>query len=94
MLARRGLATTATSVETPLAAKSLLRHTNIQTTVAHYIKSVPAEAVEAVRAMDKINALFDNQNDAVARNAYAKTSANESQLKSSLSVSRGVAQPG
>jgi hypothetical protein len=41
-----------------LAAK-LLRHASIQTTQQHYIKSVPAEAV---RAVDKINALFDNVN--------------------------------
>ena len=56
---RRGLATTATAVDSPLAAKSLLRHSSIQTTAQHYIKSVPAEAL---RAVDKINALFDNGN--------------------------------
>jgi len=54
---RRGLATIATAVDSQLAAKSLLRHSSIQTTAAHYIKSVPAEAL---RAVDKINALFDN----------------------------------
>jgi integrase len=53
---RRGLATIATSVDSPLAAKSLLRHTNIQTTAAHYIKSVPAEAL---RAISKVDALFE-----------------------------------
>lgn len=53
---RRGLATLATSIESPLAAKSLLRHTNIQTTAAHYIKSVPEEAA---RAVEKIDALLD-----------------------------------
>lgn len=52
---RRGLATLATSVESQMAAKSLLRHSNIQTTAAHYIKSVPQEAS---RAMQKIDALF------------------------------------
>jgi hypothetical protein len=56
---RRGLATTTTSVDSQLAAKSLLRHASIQTTAQHYIKSVPAEAV---RAVDKINSLFDNTN--------------------------------
>lgn len=55
---RRGLGTTATIVEADVAAKSLLRHSNIATTRAHYIKSVPAEAV---RAVDKIDRLFDNQ---------------------------------
>ena len=57
---RRGLATLATTVEKdPVAAKSLLRHSNVSTTMGHYIKSVPDEAV---RAMDKISALFDNRN--------------------------------
>ena len=55
---RRGLGTTATTVEADIAAKSLLRHANIATTRAHYIKSVPAEAI---RAVDKIDHLFDNQ---------------------------------
>lgn len=54
---RRGLATAATTVDSAIAAKSLLRHSNIATTNQHYIKSVPAEAI---RAVDKINALFDN----------------------------------
>ena len=57
---RRGCATLVTSVESPLAAKSLLRHANIATTQQHYIKSVPAEAL---RAVDKINALVDNAAD-------------------------------
>ncbi len=55
----RGCATLATSLDSALAAKILLRHSDIQTTAAHYIKSIPAEAV---RAMDKIDALFDNAN--------------------------------
>jgi hypothetical protein len=53
---RRGLATVATSVDSALAAKSLLRHSNIATTNQHYIKIVSAEAK---RAMDKIHGLFD-----------------------------------
>ena len=44
---RRGCATLATSLDTPLAAKSLLRHSNVQTTAAYYIKSVPEDAVRA-----------------------------------------------
>jgi hypothetical protein len=52
---RRGIATLATSVESPLAAKGLLRHTNIGTTQQFYIKDVPGETE---RAMDKIEALF------------------------------------
>jgi integrase len=52
---RRGCATLATSLDTPLAAKSLLRHSNVQTTAAYYIKSVPEDAL---RAAQKIDALF------------------------------------
>jgi integrase len=55
---RRGLATVATSVDSALAAKSLLRHSNISVTEQFYIKSVPAEAT---RAMDKISSLFHNE---------------------------------
>jgi integrase len=56
---RRGICTTATEVESDLAAMSLLRHANISTTRAHYIKPVDALAVSAV---DKISGLFDNVN--------------------------------
>lgn len=56
---RRGCATLATSVDSQMAAKSLLRHSNIATTQAHYIKSVPSEAV---RAVEKMDALFQKSN--------------------------------
>jgi integrase len=49
---RRGLATLATSIDSQLAAKSLLRHSNMQTTQQFYIKSVPEEALRAVKTMD------------------------------------------
>lgn len=52
---RRGLATLATRVDSALAAKGLLRHSNIATTQQHYIKDVPEEAM---RAVEKIDALF------------------------------------
>jgi integrase len=52
---RRGLATLAASLDTPLASKSLLRHSNVATTNAFYIKSVPEDAL---RAVEKIDALF------------------------------------
>lgn len=55
---RRGAATLATRVESALAAKGLLRHKNIATTQAHYIKDVPAETL---RAVEKIDALFQAQ---------------------------------
>jgi integrase len=52
---RRGLGTIAAKEDSVLAAKGLLRHKNIATTMAHYIKDVPSEAI---RAADKISALF------------------------------------
>jgi integrase len=59
---RRGWATLATSVDSDLAAKSLLRHSNIATTRAHYIKSVP---LDALRAVEKINALCEKSSNEV-----------------------------
>jgi integrase len=52
---RRGAATLATQVESPLAAKGLLRHSNLATTTQHYVKDVPAETQ---RAVEKIDVLF------------------------------------
>jgi integrase len=51
---RRRLATLATSLDSQLAAKSLLRHSNVQTTQQFYIKSVPADALRAVERMDAL----------------------------------------
>ena len=51
---RRGLATLATSLDSQLAAKSLLRHSNVHTTQQFYIKSVPADALRAVEKMDAL----------------------------------------
>ena len=59
---RRGLATLATSLDSQLAAKSLLRHSNVQTTQQFYIKSVPAEAL---RAVEKMDALFQKSSQTV-----------------------------
>ncbi len=56
---RRGIGTALADVDNALAAKSHLRHANVATTTAHYIKSVDAAAV---RAVDKISELFDNAN--------------------------------
>ena len=53
-----------TSVESPLAAKGLLRHSHWATTQAHYIKDVPSETV---RAMEKIDALCNNVGAAAER---------------------------
>jgi integrase len=52
---RRGAATLATQLDSPLAAKGLLRHSDLATTTKHYIKDVPAETL---RAVQKIDALF------------------------------------
>jgi integrase len=54
---RRGAATLAASVESPLAAKGLLRHANLATTEQHYIKDV-SEAT--LRAAEKMDALFNS----------------------------------
>jgi hypothetical protein len=56
---RRGIGTALADVDNALAAKSVLRHSNVATTTAHYVKSLDAAAV---RAMDKISVLFDNTN--------------------------------
>jgi integrase len=55
---RRGISTGITAVDTALAAKLHLRHSNLATTMAHYVKPVPADAV---RAVDKVSELFDNR---------------------------------
>jgi integrase len=62
---RRGLATLATSIDSQLAAKSLLRHSSVATTQAFYIKSV---TTEAVRAVEKMDALFRPANANAAPN--------------------------
>ena len=54
---RRGIGTALADVDSAVAAKSVLRHSNLATTTAHYVKSVDEAAV---RAMDKVNSLFDN----------------------------------
>jgi integrase len=56
---RRGAATALTSVDSALAAKTMLRHSNIQTTNAHYIKD---DAEGARRAAARVDALFQNSN--------------------------------
>jgi integrase len=56
---RRGLGTTLADVDTAMAAMSALRHANMATTTAHYVKTVDAAAV---RGLDKVSSLFDNTN--------------------------------
>ncbi len=53
---RRGIATLASSLSRdPMAAKGLLRHSNVSTTLSHYIKDVP-EVTE--NAMALVEGLF------------------------------------
>jgi integrase len=59
---RRGIATlTATVAKDPNAAKGLLRHTSLATTLSHYIKDVP-EVTE--RAMQMVERLLSTTNKA------------------------------
>jgi integrase len=52
---RRGCATLAAALDSPLAAKGYLRHSNIATTQQYYIKDV---ADETARLTTKVDALF------------------------------------
>jgi integrase len=51
---RRGIGTLATSEESPLAAKGLLRHANVATTEQFYIKDVPEDTQRAVQRIDEL----------------------------------------
>jgi integrase len=53
---RRGIATLASSISRdPMAAKGLLRHSSVNTTLTHYIKDVPEVTKNA---MSQVEALF------------------------------------
>lgn len=62
---RRGCATLVTSLDSPLAAKGMLRHSNVSTTMAHYIKDVPSDVL---RAVEKVDALFEKTSAATRAN--------------------------
>lgn len=51
---RRGIGTLATSEESSLAAKGLLRHANVATTQQFYIKDVPEDTQRAVEKIAKL----------------------------------------
>jgi hypothetical protein len=52
---RRGIATLAsTVVRDPMAAKGLLRHTSVSTTLAHYIKDVPQVTENAMSLVEEL----------------------------------------
>jgi integrase len=57
---RRGAGTLVTAVakDEGMAAKGLLRHSNLSTTTAHYVKDVPRETQQAMLAIEK---LFQNR---------------------------------
>lgn len=57
---RRGCATLATQLDNQIAAKSLLRHSNIATTQQFYIKSLASEALSAVTKMDALFQVGDS----------------------------------
>ncbi len=50
---RRGIGTRVTALANPLAAKGLLRHRNVATTTAHYVKDVPEETQAAMAALEQ-----------------------------------------
>lgn len=62
---RRGCATLVASLDSPLAAKGLLRHANVSTTMTHYIKDVPSDVV---RVVQKVDALFEKTSATALRN--------------------------
>jgi hypothetical protein len=53
---RRGAGTlvTALAKDEGMAAKGLLRHSNLSTTTAHYVKDVPQETQLAMLAIEKL----------------------------------------
>lgn len=57
---RRGIATLANSVaRDPMAAKGLLRHSSVNTTLAHYIKDVPAVTENAMTQVEELFTRLD-----------------------------------
>jgi hypothetical protein len=52
---RRGIATLASSVaRDPMAAKGLLRHTSVNTTLKHYIKDIPQVTENAMTLVEEL----------------------------------------
>jgi hypothetical protein len=52
---RRGIATLASSISRdPMAAKGLLRHTSVNTTLTHYIKDVPEITENAMTLAEEL----------------------------------------
>ena len=52
---RRGIATHLTAItRDPMAAKGLLRHSNVSTTLAHYIKDVPEVTASGMAQVEQL----------------------------------------
>ena len=52
---RRGIATLTSSISRdPMAAKCLLRHTSVNTTLTHYIKDVPQVTENAMTLVEEL----------------------------------------
>ena len=63
---RRGIATQLTSItHDPMAAKGLLRHSSVNTTLAHYIKDVPEVTAKGMAQVEELFSELDAANQVV-----------------------------
>lgn len=63
---RRGIATQLTAItHDPMAAKGLLRHASVNTTLAHYIKDVPEVTANGIAQVEKLFSELDAENQVV-----------------------------
>jgi len=63
---RRGIATQLTAItRDPMAAKGLLRHSNVNTTLLHYIKDVPEVTAKGMAQVEQLFSKLDSGEHAV-----------------------------
>jgi len=63
---RRGIATQITAITCdPMAAKGLLRHSSVNTTLAHYIKDVPEVTANGMAQVEELFSRLDATNQVV-----------------------------
>ena len=63
---RRGIATQLTAItHDPMAAKGLLRHSNVNTTLLHYIKDVPEVTANGMAQVEQLFSKLDSGEQAV-----------------------------
>jgi integrase len=63
---RRGIATQLTALtRDPMAAKGLLRHSNVNTTLLHYIKDVPEVTANGMAQVEQLFSKLDSGEQAV-----------------------------